>query len=288
MTFKQKTCRMGKSTKPASAKWKPLMEGLEALKLENYRMLLTIDSSSSIAFSLQISPGDIAIVARFLDDPDTAIRKNAAWGLADAASKGIDMSSTIPALANALSSENGDILWPAEEALARAAEKGTDISVAVPALAKLLFSEDVLVHSSAVVALDNAAKMGTDISDAILGLTSILSSSNTIAWPNATGLLEITIVNMKTRDITLEALFNAYCGSDENTRSRITQIIVKAAQTSDHPLRVAITSAIMNFANTARFVYEAEQNSTLYQEMVGNLQRIISNIRNRETRSEIS
>jgi hypothetical protein len=175
---------------------------------------------------LENAVGPLADAALEESEP---IRRNAVKALWEYASKRVDISAAVPALANAIyDMRDADIRRFAIFALSWHTDNNGDISEAVPALANAL-SDDYsgAVSRSAALALKKAATWGQDISKAVPALVKALFSFYT--RPDASSAL-ILAAGRCDLSAELPLLLKALCSEDAELRKPALYILQRNAK----------------------------------------------------------
>jgi HEAT repeat protein len=134
-------------------------------------------------------------LAQDLGQEDEQLRWKAIVALAEAANRGENLSSAIPALIETLSDPYDDIRQQAAYTLVSVVEHGGDITAAIPALAKALFDESLEVRKEAVWALYCLVYEGSDIEVAAPGLVDGLQSPSQSVRGNGAIALTLHYLN---------------------------------------------------------------------------------------------
>jgi len=259
----------------------------------------------------------VPALAKCLAMPD--ISWDAESALSSAAIKGTNISASIPALTILLSDQNpnmrieitsllghaaksGADITIAFEALVKglsdtesiqlgtlttfrvAAERGMDISVAIPALAKSL--SDGSNPWETLNVLDNAAKYGINIGAAVTALANAFADPDPNFRLKAAQILEMANANGTDIDMAFPALFQAMMTNDGALRTKAFEILEKRAVLGDHNCRIALSSALLGLTGSKTFANEANQNSVIFTETIGALQRIVGKVREAEEKGK--
>lgn len=268
---------------PLAKDKEPLVDRLDPKRLLKIRRLAKT-GLISISSKILKYPDSSKYLIALLKDSNAVVKRTAAWTLLGATRSGITSSIAITAVSKALKDKDITVRSLALGIFEAAAEKGIDISIAIPAIVEVFKDMDQDLKKRTIKVLGLSLENGTGHSIILTAIIDTLNDNDHAVRDKAVKILKKAVVSEKTRNDAITRLIPVLKHYDLDVRHRASWVLICAADNDKYEIVKLIVAGLAAFMQSKEFMIEAENNTPIYTEMIGYVNKIIAAAQKSETK----